>query len=437
MREVGYRLLKRPSRHWLAWASGSIWILCAWGRAKRLVAATVCVLAVAVQSGIASIDSSTRNAGSGAENTGFVNGFANSQEEQIATADVIVCNEESRVVALKYDQKYDNAPRMIAKGFGRDGQQIQKIASENDVFSLDDNQLVTALYGLKAGDEIPESLYEKVAEILHVVYAERKRKAIERVADADVIVSDKQNLVVALKYNRESDLAPRVIAIGSGKDARRIQDIAKSSSVFNVENPALVNTLSKVELNEEIPEALYDDVAVVINLAYAENKNKLGRKAKKYAKNTRRASVRKVNGVRMPSQREYAKYIRNACNRYSVPEALAYAVISTESNFNPKAVSSVGAQGLMQLMPKTAAAMAVSDPFDPEQNITGGVRYIRELANIFNGDMVRIIAGYNAGPGAVRKYRGIPPYAETQDYVRKVVSRYYAYQEAGMEGEVD
>jgi soluble lytic murein transglycosylase-like protein len=83
--------------------------------------------------------------------------------------------------------------------------------------------------------------------------------------------------------------------------------------------------------------------------------------------------------------------------------------------------------GLMQLMPKTARSMGVSDPFDARQNILGGARYLRILANRFNGDLVLTVAAYNAGEGAVQKHRGIPPYKETQRYVRRVLKHYYAY----------
>ena len=83
--------------------------------------------------------------------------------------------------------------------------------------------------------------------------------------------------------------------------------------------------------------------------------------------------------------------------------------------------------GLMQLMPRTAASMGVSDPFDPRQNIFGGARYLRLLANKFNGDLVLTIAAYNAGEGAVTRYRGVPPYAETRRYVQRVLSHYYTF----------
>ncbi|MCS6900855.1 MAG: lytic transglycosylase domain-containing protein [Myxococcales bacterium] len=120
----------------------------------------------------------------------------------------------------------------------------------------------------------------------------------------------------------------------------------------------------------------------------------------------------------------YDDTIRQAATLYQIPEALIRAVILVESNFDPRAVSHAGAQGLMQLMPETAARMEVRDSFDPRENIFGGVRYLRILANLFNGDLELTIAGYNAGEGAVLRYGGIPPYEETQDYVVKVLTHY-------------
>jgi soluble lytic murein transglycosylase-like protein len=119
--------------------------------------------------------------------------------------------------------------------------------------------------------------------------------------------------------------------------------------------------------------------------------------------------------------------IAEAAEKYKIPAELVRAVIVAESNFDPFAVSRVGACGLMQLMPGTAAEMYVTDVYDPAQNIHGGTRYLRILANMFQGDLVKIIAAYNAGPEAVRKAKGIPSYAETQAYVRRVVKLYRIY----------
>ena len=119
-----------------------------------------------------------------------------------------------------------------------------------------------------------------------------------------------------------------------------------------------------------------------------------------------------------------AEMVREVSKRYSVDPVLIHAVIETESNWNPTAVSSRGASGLMQLIPGTAQQMGVTNVFDPKQNIDGGVHYLRTLLERYNGDLDKALAAYNAGPGAVDRAGGIPRYRETQDYVRKVTNSY-------------
>lgn len=142
--------------------------------------------------------------------------------------------------------------------------------------------------------------------------------------------------------------------------------------------------------------------------------------------------ARYLTTARDPSR--YARfdaYIREASQLYQLPEALLRAVIRQESDFNPYSVSSSGALGLMQLLPSTATSMTVRDPFDPRQNILGGARYLRVLANTFNGDLILTLAAYNAGSGAVIRYGTVPPYDETQHYVRQVLRYYYEYRAQG------
>lgn len=122
----------------------------------------------------------------------------------------------------------------------------------------------------------------------------------------------------------------------------------------------------------------------------------------------------------------YGNIIKQAAEKFDLPDRLLSSIIQHESNFNSKAVSQAGAQGLMQLMPGTAKYLGVKNSFDPEQNITGGARYLRQMLNQFDGDIELALAAYNAGPGNVKKYGGIPPFKETQNYVKKVLNTFNA-----------
>lgn len=129
---------------------------------------------------------------------------------------------------------------------------------------------------------------------------------------------------------------------------------------------------------------------------------------------------------RAPQHRGYDVLIQLTAAEHRVPPALVKAVIAAESAFNEHAVSKKGAQGLMQLMPRTAAELGVTDAFSADQNVAGGTRYLREMLDRY-GDVGRAIAAYNAGPTAVDRYRGIPPYPETRDYVKRVLTYYRDY----------
>lgn len=126
----------------------------------------------------------------------------------------------------------------------------------------------------------------------------------------------------------------------------------------------------------------------------------------------------------------YHKQIDYWGKRYNIDPNLIKAIIRAESGFDRYAISKKGAQGLMQLMPDTAREMRVSDPFNPEENIAGGVRYLRKLLKMFNGNLVLSLAAYNAGPGQVKKSGGVPRITETRRYIKRVLSYYDRYAKA-------
>lgn len=152
------------------------------------------------------------------------------------------------------------------------------------------------------------------------------------------------------------------------------------------------------------------------------------------------AELLKTNGVYSPltqaiqsetsnitpvtSKSQILNIVSQVSQKYNVDEKLVQAVIKQESGFNAKAKSKAGAMGLMQLMPATAKRLGVKDPYNPIQNIDGGVRYLKSMLDKYNGNIILALAAYNAGPGAVDKYSGVPPYAETQNYVKNILANY-------------
>ncbi len=133
-----------------------------------------------------------------------------------------------------------------------------------------------------------------------------------------------------------------------------------------------------------------------------------------------------------PTNRNYLPTIRLVAKRYHISENLIRAIIAVESDYQPLSISSKGCKGLMQLHPDTARRFGVQDVFDPQQNIEGGVKYLNFLMDVFDDDLSRVLAAYNAGESAVIRNGGIPPYPETQNYVHKVTSLYHSYGEGAL-----
>jgi soluble lytic murein transglycosylase-like protein len=146
---------------------------------------------------------------------------------------------------------------------------------------------------------------------------------------------------------------------------------------------------------------------------------------------TASAGLMSVGASELPGDVPFGAEITAAAKKHGIDPALLAGLVKQESGFNPNAGSPAGARGLTQLMPGTAAGLGVTNVLDPVQSLDGGAKYLRQQLDAFGGDVTRALAAYNAGPGAVQRYGGVPPYAETQNYVRIVQANAAQYRAAG------
>lgn len=159
-------------------------------------------------------------------------------------------------------------------------------------------------------------------------------------------------------------------------------------------------------------------------LAYFINKSPFIRQGEIISGEYKDVTKQSVRKSRPLNHASFRRIISNKSMKYRIEPSLVSALITVESNWDHKAVSRRGAKGLMQLMPSTAKDMNVNNPFNPEENIEGGMRYLRYLLDKFDGDIALALAAYNAGPGMIQKYKGMPPITETKEYVERILSIY-------------
>lgn len=196
-------------------------------------------------------------------------------------------------------------------------------------------------------------------------------------------------------------------------DVNSLQQVLHSLQGDSTTSASTTNYISSFLLNNRTDERSLQ------NLINQANEQTTGISLEQYVKDyTGKASYENL----LAGAEKYSSEIAKAAETYNLPEKLIAAVMKQESNFNVSAVSSAGASGLMQLMPSTARYLGVTDRSDPAQNIMGGAKYLRQMLDQFDNNIETALAAYNAGPGNVKKYDGIPPFNETQSYVKKVLN---------------
>lgn len=243
-----------------------------------------------------------------------------------------------------------------------------------------------------------------------------KSSAMQRAAQINSYVNSMTSKSVQAKANLLDTIYP-----GDGKNVQSFEKVLSGTKQTNfgslLLNPEVLkktnNTPAALNVNANIYDSDDIDTGSLTNDVLKRAIQEVNDARRDYSKPQIRTSNSQILDM-----------VNNIAQKHGVDEKLVQALIKQESGFNPKAKSKVGAMGLMQLMPATAKSLGVKDPYNPQQNVEGGVKYLKSMLNRYNGNVILALAAYNAGPNAVDKYSGVPPYKETQNYVKSILANY-------------
>lgn len=233
-----------------------------------------------------------------------------------------------------------------------------------------------------------------------------------------------QNLLNSGGQAQAMERYAQILARANARDAQKAQQITPNplDTIYpntKVNNPQSFENVLKATTKSNFGTLLLDPKIKEVNAQIVKQSPQIS-----LNQALMEATAVQANVKQPANKAQILNVVSQISKKHGVDEKLVQALIKQESGFNPKAKSKAGAMGLMQLMPKTARNMGVKDPYNTVQNVEGGVKYLKSMLNRYNGNVILALAAYNAGPGAVDKYSGVPPYKETQNYVRNVLANY-------------
>ncbi|MED1404693.1 lytic transglycosylase domain-containing protein [Bacillus mycoides] len=255
-----------------------------------------------------------------------------------------------------------------------------------------------------------------VGNIVKEVLAYKKGQIQQKLSSPQAFVSSRFQDQLQSESAKETKVTPQTAKV---EDMSQPVQSTKIETVVNKPvEPIRVEETSKLEETEEAETKKVDEVQV----AQKEFERRFPETKNEPADTWGLTNKYNIQKIRSSNEGKYEDIIDRVSNTYGIPKTLIQKMIEVESNFNPKTVSHAGAMGLMQLMPANVKEMGIKNPFSPAESIEGGVKELSGYLKKNNGDLVLALASYNAGPGNVRKYGGVPPFKETQGYIKKILN---------------